>query len=130
MKKVILLICGILLPMQNSFTVEEGLYYCIPAHAAHLIQQGNGSVSELMIDTDGVILIIVIGAERIDISDSRFEERKLVEIIANDVTGSIIGRSGSIQFYMDDILHYFYGSIDGISTIAYAEDGMCSKFSQ
>ena len=118
------------LAMQNSYSVEAGLYHCFPLHAAHLMKADDGSVSEITIGTEGVISIIVIDSERIDISDNRSGEPRLIDIISNENDGPVQGRSGFRQFFMNDILHYFYGSTDSNNTVAYAEDGMCSRLSQ
>ena len=128
MKKLILFVCGVLLAVQNSYSVEAGVYHCVPLHAVHLMKEKDGSFSELRIDTEGVIAVIIIDADKIAISDSRSGKSRLIEIIANEPGGSIQGRSGLRRFYMDGILHYFYGSIDEDGTVAYAEDGMCSRF--
>lgn len=116
--------------MQNSYSVEAGLYHCFPVHAAHLMKEDDGSVSEIMIDTEGVVSIIVINSESIDISDNRSEQSKLIDVISNEIDGPIQGRTGFRQFFMNDILHYFYGSTDRNNTVAYAEDGMCSRLTQ
>ena len=129
MKRSFLLAGFLLFAMQNSYAVKTGLYYCVPMHAAHLIRQENGSVSEISIETAGVVQIIVISDKNIDISDSRSTDSKLVNIITNEMGGPVLGRSQTRHFYMDDILHYFYGSTDTSKTIAYAEDGMCREFS-
>jgi len=128
MKTKILLAGCLLFAMQNSYAVKAGLYYCVPMHAVHLVKQDNGTVSELDIDTTGVVQIIVISENSIDISGNRSVDSKLVNIISNDVDGPVLGRTETKLFYMDDILHYFYGSTDTSNTIAYAEDGMCSEF--
>ena len=129
MKSMILLAGCLLFAMQNAYAVKAGSYYCVPMHAAHLMKQENGTVSELDIDITGVVHLIVISESSIDISDNRSDDNKLVNIISNDVDGSVLGRTDSRHFYMDDILHYFYGSTDASNSIAYAEDGMCSEFS-
>ena len=128
MKRSILFACGMLLAMQNSFSVEAGFYYCLPVHAAHLIKMDDGSVTELRIDISGAVQLIVIDNDSIDISGSLFEGSRLVDIISNEENGPVHGRSQTRQFYMDDILHYFYGSTDASNSVAYAEDGMCSRF--
>lgn len=129
MKKNILLICGMFIAMQNALSVEAGLYYCIPVHAAHLIQADDGSITELILDTQDVVHIIVISTDSIEFSDNRFEDSKQIDVISNDLNGNILGRSETRRFYMGQNLHYFYGSTDVNNTVAYAEDGMCRKIS-
>ena len=128
MKRTILLAGLLLLALPDAHAVKAGLYYCVPMHAAHLIRHENGAVAEMSTDISGVVQIIVISDQRIDISDNRSDDSKLVNIVTNEMGGAILGRSETRHFYMDDILHYFYGSTDASNTVAYAEDGMCSLF--
>lgn len=130
MKNLILLLGCTLFAVQNSYPVEAGLYHCFPVHAAHLMKEDDGTISEIMIDTEGVISIIEIDTHNIDISDNRSSNAKLIEIISNEIDGPIQGHSGFRRFYMDDILHYFYGSTDERNTVAYAEDGMCMRLAE
>ena len=130
MKKLILLICLMFLAVQNTYAVEAGLYHCSPVHAAHLIKDDDGTVSQVMINTEGVISIIVINASNIDISDNRSEQRKLIKIISNASDGAIQGHTGYRYFYMNNVLHYFYGATGENDSAAYAEDGLCSKLTR
>ena len=127
MKKLILLLFGTLLALQNSHAVEAGLYHCSPVHAAHLMKQDDGTVAQVMIDTEGVVAIIEINTSNINISDNRSEQRKLIKITSNDSNGPVQGHTGARYFYMNNVLHYFYGATDEGNTVAYAEDGLCSK---
>ena len=128
MKITILLAVCLIYAMQNSYAVKTGLYYCVPMHAAHQFKQDNGAASELDIDITGTDHMIVISEDSIDISDNRSVDSKLVSIISNDTHGPVLGRTETRLFYMDDLLHYFYGSTDAGNSIVYAEDGMCSEF--
>lgn len=127
MKKLILLICWTSVAVQNSYSVETGLYHCSPVHAAHLMKQDDGSVSQVMLNTEGVVSIIAINAGNIDISDNRSEQRKQIKIISNASDGPVQGHTGYRHFYMNNILHYFYGATDESNSVAYAEDGRCRK---
>jgi len=128
MKRTILLAGLLLLVLPDAYAVKTGFYYCVPMHAAHLIKHENGVVAETNIDISGVVQIIVISDKRIDISNNRSDASKLVNIVTNEMDGAILGRSETRHFYMNDILHYFYGSTDAVNTVAYAEDGMCRLF--
>ena len=128
-KRCILLACLVLLTMESSFSVEQGYYFCAPVHARHLIQQEDGEVTELVISTKDAAIIILIDETSINITDSRIEKVRLIDVTENVHEGSILGHSGYSRFYMDSILHYFYGSTDPDNTIAYVEDGMCQKAS-
>lgn len=128
MFKIILLLCGVFFMLQDTGAVETGLYHCFPAHAAHLLQQDDGEFSEITLSTEGAVAIIQIGADRIEITDTRSAQKKVIAVISNESDGSIQGQSGLRRFYMNGNLHYFYGSTDQNNTVAYAEEGMCHRF--
>ena len=128
MFKIILLFCSMILMLRDACAVETGLYHCFPVHAAHLMKQDDGEISEIMIATEGAIALIQIGADKIEITDSRSAQHKIIAIISNENNGPIQGRSGTRLFYMNNILHYFYGSTDQNNAVAYAEEGMCHRF--
>ena len=130
MKNLILLIVWMLFAVQNTYPVEAGLYHCFPVHAAHLMKGDDGTVSEIMIETEGVISIVVIDSDNIDISDNRSRQTRLIEITSNEADGPVQGHSGFRRFYMNDILHYFYGATNEDNSAAYAEDGMCSRLTK
>ena len=116
--------------MQNSYSVEAGLYHCSPVHAAHLMKQDDGTVSQVMINTEGVVSIIEINTSNINITDNRSEQRKLIKIISNTGNGPVQGHTDSRYFFMNKVLHYFYGATNESNTVAYAEDGLCSKLTR
>lgn len=128
MCKIILLICSTFFMLQDVRAVEAGLYHCFPRHAAHLMKQDDGEISEITIATEGVVAIIQIGSDKIEITDSRSAQNKVIAIISNESRGPVQGRSGPRLFYMNDGLHYFYGSADLNNTVAYAEEGICHRF--
>lgn len=130
MRNLVLLIGCTLCAVQNSYPVDTGLYHCFPVHSAHLMKQEDGTVSEIKVDTEGVISIIVIDADKIDISDNRSRQSRLLQITANEPGGPIQGQSGFRRFYMNNVLHYFYGATNDDDSVAYAEDGMCSRLSR
>lgn len=85
-------------------------------------------MSENFVRNDNVMIVITVDDGSIRIVDSRADERKSINIIKNNTQGSVIGKSGSRQFYMDAVLHYFYGSLGNEGSVAYAEEGMCRRF--
>ena len=122
--------CWMLLAVQNSYSVEAGLYHCSPLHAAHLIKQDDGTVSQVMIDTEGVVSIIEINTSNINITDNRTEQRKQIKITSNAGNSPVRGHTGFRYFFMNIALHYFYGATDESNTAAYAEDGLCRKLTK
>ena len=119
----------VLLPwFPGPSAVEKGVFHCVPAHSAHYLELGDGEAREVFINNENVIIIITIGKGNIHLQDSRRTERKTIEIVENISDGSVTGRSGTRLFYMDPVLHYFYGAVGEDGNPAYAEDGMCSKY--
>ena len=128
MIKLILLICSMFIMLQDAGAVEAGLYHCFPVHAAHLMKQDGGGISEITIATEDAVVIIQIGTDKIEITDARSTQNKVIAIISNESGGPIRGHSGPRLFYMNDMLHYFYGSTGTNNRVAYAEEGMCHRF--
>lgn len=122
-------VCVVLLiPLSDCYAVEQGTYHCTPVHAVHYLAKEDGTMSEHFVRNNDVMIVITVDNGSIGILDSRAEERKSINIINNISQGSVIGKSGSRQFYMDAVLHYFYGSLENEGAIAYAEEGRCQRF--
>jgi len=117
-----------LIPLADCFAVESGTYHCTPVHAVHYLARDDGTMSEQFVGNNNAMIVITVDDGSIGILDSRADERKSINIINNFAQGSVIGKSGSRQFYMDPVLHYFYGSLENEGAVAYAEEGRCRRF--
>lgn len=124
----ILIIIMLLLPLPRAFAVEPGTYHCTPVHSIHYLAREDGDMSEYYVNNKNVMIVITIDQGNILIVDNRANEKKSIDIINNVAQGSVIGKSGTRQFYMDTVLHYFYGSVDNGGAVAYAEDGRCERY--
>ena len=85
-------------------------------------------MSEKFIRNDNVMIVVTVDGTSIRILDSRANKSKSIDIVNNSKRGPITGKSGTRQFYMDTVLHYFYGSTNNEGTVAYAEEGRCQRF--
>ena len=112
----------------ESYAVETGTYHCAPVHAVHYLALGDGTMSEKFIRNDNVMIVVTVESTTIHILDSRANRKKSIDIVNNSRRGAITGKSGTRQFYMDTVLHYFYGSIENEGAVAYAEEGRCRRF--
>ena len=124
----LLLFLSLLAALPDSYAVETGVYHCTPVHSVHYLAQGDGKMSEHYVRNDNVMIIITVDNGSIRILDGRASERKSIDIVNNVTQGSVIGKSGNRHFYMDTVLHYFYGSMENDGTVAYAEEGRCRRF--
>ena len=127
-KLKLLIFCVMLATLPDSYAVETGVYHCTPVHSVHYLAQGDGKMSEHFVRNDNVMIIITVDNGSIRILDGRASERKSIDIVNNTTQGSIIGKSGNRHFYMNTVLHYFYGSMENDGTVAYAEEGRCRRF--
>ena len=127
-KSNLLIFFLLLAALPESYGVETGVYHCTPVHSVHYLVQGDGKMSEHYVRNDNVMIIITVDNGRIRIQDERANGRKSIDIVNNFAQGSVIGKSGNRHFYMDTVLHYFYGSMENEGAVAYAEEGRCRRY--
>lgn len=127
-KRILLILIMLLLPMTRSLAVEPGTYHCTPVHSIHYLAKEDGDMSEYYVNNENIMIVITIDNGSIRILDNRARDKKSMDIINNAAQGSVIGKSGNRQFYMDPVLHYFYGSVEDGGAVVYAEEGRCRRF--